>query len=401
MVNKSISIILALMFILYPVISCATSQTDLNNQRNEIQENIDQAEEQKGDLEEKVSKTQEEINQLNYEISVKEDEIDKITGELNSLNSELESLTNQLNEAQEKYDKQYEILSNRIVAQYKKGTVSYLEMLIDSKNLVDFISNYYIIGKIAEYDTQLLEDIETQKATIQASKTQVEQKQKEVQEKEAQLKIEQITLTNHKSNKNKYMAQLSEEERQVQETIDSLNEDLRKVENEIRELARQSSANGGGSTFVYDGGTFFWPCPNYKYISSYFGYRGSAATGGVGTANHNGYDLAAPHYSDIFAAEDGVVIKVVRACSHDYPKTYKTKCNCGGGYGNYVMIQHGGGLVTVYGHCASIDVNVGDTVTAGQRIGAVGSAGWSTGYHLHFSVILNGTYVNPGPYLGK
>ena len=94
MVNKSISIILALMFILYPVISCATSQTDLNNQRNEIQENIDQAEEQKGDLEEKVSKTQEEINQLNYEISVKEDEIDKITGELNSLNSELESLTN-------------------------------------------------------------------------------------------------------------------------------------------------------------------------------------------------------------------------------------------------------------------------------------------------------------------
>ena len=178
---------------------------------------------------------------------------------------------------------------------------------------------------------------------------------------------------------------------------------MKEVERQWQELAKQAAANANGH--VYTGGRLEWPVPVYSRITSYFGYRGSGATGGVGTANHNGYDIAAPHNSAVLSAEAGVVIKVINACSHDYPKTAKNKCNCGGGYGNYIMINHGG-LVTLYGHLAtgSIKVKVGDTVSRGQTIAGVGSCGWSTGYHLHFSVILgngSGKYVNPGDYLGK
>ena len=120
-----------------------------------------------------------------------------------------------------------------------------------------------------------------------------------------------------------------------------------------------------------------------------------------GTANHNGYDIGAAHYADVIAAESGTVMKVVTGCTHDYPKTFKTRCYCGGGYGNYLMINHNG-LITLYGHVAQIHVSVGQTVKRGDKVASVGSCGWSTGYHLHFSVINgNGAYVDPGQYVTK
>ena len=250
-------------------------------------------------------------------------------------------------------------------------------------------------SRIAEMDSKLLEDIDAEKYALETSKKSLEAKQSEVSNKEKQLQTEKIILQNKQSTKNQYISKLSEEDKKLQKEIDEYNEMMKQCDRELQEIAKQSAINSGG--YQYTGGALQWPCPNYTRISSYFGYRGSAATGGVGTSNHNGYDLAAPHYSSIVAAETGTVIKVVRACSHDYPKTAATKCNCGGGYGNYVMISHGD-LVTLYGHCSSISVNVGDVVARGQEIAKVGSCGWSTGYHLHFSVILNGTYVNPGNY---
>ena len=133
-------------------------------------------------------------------------------------------------------------------------------------------------------------------------------------------------------------------------------------------------------------------------ITSKHGYRIHPVTGVK--KKHTGMDLVSLSSNKIVAAEDGVVIKVVSGCTHDYPKTYKTRCYCGGGYGNYLMINHGG-LITLYGHMASISVSNGQTVKRGQKIAEVGSCGWSTGNHLHFSVLKGSTYVNPGDYLGK
>lgn len=401
MVKKIVTIIMGVILLATPIISIAATSSEINNKKNEVQNNINDAKERKDEIENEVKETKSELDKLNEEISQKEYEIEQVTAELNKLNTEITELSAKLKESEEKYNEQYDTLCKRLVAQYKRGSVSYLDVLLNSSSLTDFISNYYIIEKIAEMDTKLLDDIEEQKRTIEVSKKEVEQKKDQVADKQAQLKLDESILTNKKENKKKYISQLSAEEQQLEKEIESLNAEMKKLDRELQEIARQAAQNANGH--VYTGGKLEWPVPVYSRISSYFGYRGSGATGGVGTANHNGYDIAAPHYSNIVAAEAGVVIKVVNACSHDYPKTRSTKCNCGGGYGNYLMINHGG-LVTLYGHVAtgSIKVKVGDTVSRGQVIAQVGSCGWSTGYHLHFSVInSSGTYVNPGNYLGS
>ncbi len=396
MLKRIISIVLILALITLPVISMASSLTE---QKNNLQQNINDAKDKQNEVKEQIKDTRSELDKLNDEITEKEYEVEQITAELNNLNEEISKLSEELKEAEEHYEEQYDLLGKRIAAQHKKGTASYLDVLLNSKSLTDFISRYHIIEKIAELDTKLLNDIEDQQREIQDNKKELEKKQSQVADKQKQLENERVALTNRKMSKDKYMSQLSAEEQQLQREIDNFNKELKAVENQLAEEARKAAAEANG--YVYSGGQLEWPVPVYSRISSYFGYRGSAATGGVGTANHNGYDIAAPHNSKIVSAEAGQVMKVIRACSHDYPKTYATKCNCGGGYGNYLMINHGG-LVTLYGHCASISVNVGDKVYRGQEIAKVGSCGWSTGNHLHFSVINSkGVYVNPGDYVGK
>ena len=399
MTKKVISVIIALLLISVSIMSfAANSQDQLQSEMQNIQNSIKEANTKIDGIKDKVDDAMKEIETLNAEISQKEDEIYTLNTELNSLNEEISVLTGKLEEEQKKYDTQYDTLCKRLVAQYKAGSVSYLDVLLNSKSLSNFISNYFLIGKIAEYDTDLLEKIKEQKTSLEKSKAELDEKQDQLEEKQAALNVEEIHLKNTKANKNKYVSQLSEEEKELQKEIDELNEQYKQKEREFQEIARKNANNSGG--YVYTGGELKWPCPGYTRISSTFGYRGSAATGGVGSSNHKGIDMAAPHGTAILAAESGSVITVSNNCTHDYAKTAKTRCSCGGGYGNYIMISHGNGLVTLYGHCSSISVRVGQTVTKGQQIGTVGTTGYSTGNHLHFSVLLNGTYVNPAPYLG-
>ncbi len=397
MTKKIISVIVAILLVSVSIISFAANEGQLKNEMQNLQNNIKEANEQIEEIEGKVDSAMKELQTLNAEISEKEDQIDTLNSELGTLNEEINTISGKLKEEQEKYDNQYDILCKRIVAQYKAGTVSYLDVLLNSKSLSSFISNYYLIGKIAEYDTELLEKIKEQKTAIEKSKTELEGKQSTLKEKQAALKVEEIQLSNKKANKNKYVSQLNDEQKELQRQIDEMEAQYKQKEREWQELARKNGNNSGG--YVYTGGKLRWPCPGYSRISSRFGYRGSAATGGVGSSNHKGIDMAAPHGTAILAAESGAVISVSNNCTHDYAKTYKTRCSCGGGYGNYIMISHGNGLVTLYAHCSSISVKVGQTVTIGQQIGTVGTTGYSTGNHLHFGVLLNGNYVDPAPYL--
>lgn len=395
MQKKLVSIIITTLLLVIPVITFASS---LNDKKNQIQSNITNAKEEQNEIKNEINQAKSELDKLNDQITEKEYEVEQIKEELDTLNAEVDKLSEDLKTSEAEYEEKHDKLLKRLAAQQKRGNVSYLDVLLNSKNLTDFISRYHIMEKMAELDSKMMDDIKEEQKKISNTKAEVEKKQSEVAEKHKQLENEEMALKANRIKKNKYVSQLSAEEQALQKEIEQFNKDLKKVEDQILEEIRASMGNGG----PYTGGKILWPIGGGGgRISSYFGYRGSAATGGVGTANHNGYDIAAPHNTPLVASEAGTVRKVVRACSHDYPKTYKTKCNCGGGYGNYLIIDHGGNLQTLYGHCASISVNVGQTVSKGQTIGAVGSAGWSTGYHVHFSVIDHGKYVDPGKYLSK
>ncbi|WP_302167035.1 peptidoglycan DD-metalloendopeptidase family protein, partial [uncultured Ruminococcus sp.] len=151
-----------------------------------------------------------------------------------------------------------------------------------------------------------------------------------------------------------------------------------------------SGSDDSGSTVAPSGGGFTWPCPGFYTVSSTFGNRWGTTHGAIDIAGGNAG-------AAIVAAKSGTVVRVVTGCSHNYPKS--GSCGCGGGYGNYVIIQHDGTYSTLYGHMASVSVSVGQSVSAGQTIGYVGSTGFSTGFHLHFEVRVNGTKVDPMKYL--
>ncbi len=399
MTKKIVSIIMALVILSVSVISFATSEQELQNKVDELNEKIEENNERMDEIKGEQDATMKELETLNSEIEEKEDEIDNLNRELSTLSSEISTLETQLKEEQQKYDEQYDLLCRRILAQYKAGKTSFLDVILNSSSLSDFVSRYYFVEMVAEFDENLLNTIKTKKTEIENSKNELDKKKESLSEKQTQLNTEQKILTNKKANKNKYIAQLSDEQKEIQKQNDEYLEERKKAEREAQEIARQNALSAP-SGYTYSGGQLAVPC-NYTRISSYFGYRGSAATGGVGSSNHKGMDFAAPKGTTIVSADTGVVIKVSNTCTHNYAKTASTRCHCGGGFGNYIMISHGGGLVTLYGHCTSINVNVGDTVSRAQPIGTVGCTGYSTGNHLHFSVLLNGTYVNPAPYLGK
>lgn len=396
--KKIIAIIISLMMLSVSILSFAATTAELNEQKAELEEQISENESRIDEIDSELDSVMEELETLTIEILALEEEITTLNNELTALNAEIAELEAQIEEQQAKYDEQYEILCKRLVAQYKMGNTSYLDVLLNSKSLSDFISKYYIIGKIADYDTKLLDQITEQKTAIENSKSELEEKQSELTEKQSQLKAEEISLSNKKANKNKYVSQLTSEQQALEDEIEEYYEQMQQVENEIAEIARQNSSSSSSSGITYTGGELLIPC-NYTRISSYYGNRSSPGSG-VGSTNHKGIDFAASHGTAIVAAEAGTVIKVSNTCTHDYGKTASTKCSCGGGYGNYVMISHGNGLVTLYAHCATISVSTGQTVSRGEQIATVGSTGYSTGNHLHFGVLLNGTYVNPASYLG-
>lgn len=395
MKRKIVSIIMILVIVFsFNLYTFASSVTDLNNKKNEAANNIKQQQEQLDDVQEEKSETLSQIDELTGQISDSQEELDKLNQEVKELETSIKQTQKELNEAEERQEEQQKALEQRVVAQYKSGSISYWDILLSPGSPLEFISNLHIFNKIAKYDNELLESIEKEKQTIQTKKEELDEQKAKVKTAKANAEKENVKLKNARAQKNSKVAQLSEEEKAIQQKIDEYQKEMDEAEAEMRRIAASASSGTGK---VYNG-ELRWPCPNYSRISSYFGNRSSPG-GGVGSRNHKGLDLAAPHGSSILAAESGKVIKVSNTCKHDYPKTVATKCRCGGGYGNYLMIDHGDGLVTLYGHCATINVSQGQKVSAGQAIAEVGSTGYSTGNHLHFGTLLNGVYVNPLPYI--
>ena len=351
----------------------ATSVEDLTQKQNELQNQKDEATQALEGVKTNISETMEDLQELSEKIIQHEAEAEKLELEINELITDIEEKTINLEASQKNFDEQKALLEKRLIVLYEAGETSYLDVLLHSSSLSDFISNYYMMTEMARYDTELLENIEQATNLIEAEKEALEtQKSKLVAlQEENDKKIAMVS--NMKVLKTNYMNQLTEEEKALQADIEVFNQEMAQIESDLINLA-DSDTN-------YAGGEMAWPAPGYYTITSPFGYRVHPILGV--TRFHSGVDIGVPTGGKVIAANDGIVIKT----------TYTSS------YGNMVMIDHGGGIVTLYAHGSKIIATLGQEVKRGDVIMEAGSTGWSTGPHLHFEVRLDGEYQQPLDYI--
>lgn len=347
----------------------------LELEKNSLQNQIEEKENEVQYIQNEMSATLVELEELSQEISDKEIEIQDLAIQEIDLNNKIKVADAELTVLKEKYAAQKEALEKRLVVMYKMGKVGYLDVLMNSKSLFEFLSNYYFISKITEADTNLLKSFAEKKDKIQELTTNLETQKATLEAYRETKEKTQIALSNMKIIKNNRVAELNMADAQLHLEIEEYRTQVESIELEIRQLAL---ANIGE---IYVGGIMEWPVPGYTRITSQFGMRTHPITGVYKL--HTGVDISAPIDSIFVAANDGVVVKA------EYNAAY----------GNMVILDHGGGIQTLYAHGNDILVEVGQSVLKGTPVLKVGSTGYSTGPHAHFEVRVNGEYINPLEYI--
>ncbi len=352
-----------------------SNTTSLQDKQKEIEGQIEQANEELSGIQLDITENLEQVQKLDEKIENAEAELAENSEKIQILQQTIQGLEESQKIEKEKYDKQRKIFEERIVALYEAGDTQYLDVLLKCDNVSDFVSTYFVISEIADYDADILNTIGERKNNIENAKIKLEKERAELATiVEKQTRTSKVLQTTKKLREN-YISKLSEQEKETQSKIDEYNQALKEINMQIIELAK------GGIDTVYIGGELAWPVPGYTKISSKYGMRVHPITKVYKL--HTGVDISAPMGANFVAANDGIV----------------TKAGYNSAYGNMVLIDHGGGISTLYAHGSKILVQVGDKVTRNQAILKVGSTGYSTGPHAHFEVRKNGIVTDPMPYI--
>ncbi len=376
--RKILCVVLAFLICSFSIISYvqAEEMTDLQTQQEELKNQINEATGELEGVQDDLTENLKQVQKLDERITNSQTELDQLNTKIIELQSSIDKVEEKLKKAEERYQKQKEILEVRLVTMYETSDTQYLDVILSSRNVSEFLSNYFLITELANYDTELLEDMKTQKDQIELDKKKLDAtKEQYTTIKKNQTKTAKI-LENARSMRENYIAKLSEQEKEIQTKIDEYNRQFEEVNKEILALALE------GIDTKYIGGELAWPIPGYTRITSKYGMRTHPITGVYKL--HTGVDVSAPKGANFVAANDGIVIKA----------------GYNGAYGNMVIIDHGGGVSTLYAHGSEIMVQVGETVKRGETVVLkVGSTGYSTGPHAHFEVRLNGVVTDPMPYI--
>ncbi|MEJ8555080.1 murein hydrolase activator EnvC family protein [Tepidibacter sp. Z1-5] len=312
------------------------------------------------------------IEQLGYQINTTQQKINKAQSDLNSAQSEIKRTTEEIEKLQNEIKRKEVLLGERINVMYKTSDMSYIQVILSSKDMNELLSNLDMIKKIVNNDKELLTELSGQKKEIETKRINLKNKEKEIISLKNSIQVEKERLLVSQNKQTALKSDLQKDAKKLEANIDALNKYAKALEAEI--LKKQSKGS-------YVGGAMGWPAPGYSRITSYFGYRIHPV---LKTKKlHTGLDIGAPMGANIVAANDGKVMSAGWI----------------GGYGNTVMIDHGGGIVTLYGHNSKLLVKTGQTVKRGQSIAKAGTTGRSTGPHCHFEVRKNGKYVDPLPML--
>ena len=363
---------------------------------------LDDAEKEKQQLEERKEEAQKELesielakNDVMSNIEKLDKKMEKVNTKLDEVNVKLEEASTQLEQlqldlsiAEEKEENQYETMKKRIRYMYENGSDGYWDIIFGAKSMGELLNRVEYISKITKYDNNMLKEYETTRQEVENKKEATANKKEQLRILQEEVEVEQDSLKTLVDKKQEELEQYEEDISSKSSEMQKYAEEIQKKEAEIEKILLEKAKEDGYDPFGAvdapkdaSSAGFIWPLAIKGRISSRFGKR-KAPTAGASTY-HKGVDIAAPQGTAIYAAKSGTVTI----------STYSSSA------GNYIMINHGNGLYTAYMHASKLYVKVGDKVSQGQTIAAVGSTGYSTGPHLHFSVITNGNYVDPLKYL--
>lgn len=341
-----------------------------------VQEDIDNLTIEKNDIQSYIKALDVQINILTNEILDFERKIEEKLASIEETKISLE-------QAKEACEQQYEAMKLRIRYMYENGKSSIVEMLIGSKSMAKMLKQATFMEAVYAYDRNMLDEYIAIKDEIAIKETVLEAELNDLELMQSELTVQKENLNNIiNQKKGELTVKVTEidhalgNQMEYKEQLEQQEKLLNEIEDEIAKAANPDQYTGTITGFV-------WPCPGYTRISSYFGPRPQPVPGA--STNHKGVDLAAPYGTAIFASASGTVTT----------STYSNSA------GNYIVIAHGNGMSTVYMHCSSLCVSVGDNVEQGEIIAKVGSTGYSNGNHLHFGIINNGTYVDPLGYISN
>ena len=389
--KKIISILLILILLQMACVSVfATTRSDLNNAKN----NLSTATKNKkavtaeketilneiDDLEDEIAGYQAEITELNSKISkIKRILLNILVGftkEDKEKNKEIEKL-------QEEYEEKKQLLADRLVAIYEQGRITFLDVMLASDNIWDYISMSSKVQQLTDADNEQMDKVEAQKNEVERAKKALEKEKKELAESKKSVQDKQAKVKVAKDKKEAKLANLTAEQKKLQTQINNYNKEIQKLEEELAKAAGDYNNSYTGK-FV---GTLSWPLskssPGYKTITSYYGNRQVPIAGA--TSNHRAIDIGVPTGTPVLSAGNGIVIS--------------TGYNSARGY--FVIIKHADNLYTLYQHLSKILVSRGQAVSTGKTIAKSGSSGIGTGPHLHFEVRKSqyyGSEVNPLDY---
>lgn len=367
-----------------PITAMADEKLDgLNSRYEELEAEQREIQQQLKETTSEKDKQQAIRNQLTAQITTTQKQIKVLGEKISYLENEIKDKTAAIAALEEEVIRQQDLFMKRIRSIYKSSIGSnMLGMVFGLDSFGGYLSYGKYLSVISEHDSSLLETLGDNIAELKALRESLRADEEALASTKKTAEGKKATLTGQRTEVDNTLQDIKKQEQEYLADLEANKAAMAQIQADIDAI--YAAASGSGSKVDYSTTGFIYPLAGYRAISSYYGWRFG------GTDYHTGIDFPAPCNTPIRASASGTVI-FVRTGMHNNTRSE--------GYGNYIIIDHGGGYSTLYGHCNSVAVSVGESVTKGETIGYVGTTGWSTGYHLHFEIRINGKTTNPLNYL--
>ncbi len=359
--------------------------TDLQDEQIKIQEEMKNYQNKINSIKDDKKKQQALANSIDEKIDIIERSIEVTKEKISVTQKYIAHKIAEINKKQKDIDDTMDLFRKRVRAIYMTGGYSNntnsLLMLLTSNSISEFLSRSEYLERIAEHDEEMLSELRTELTGLSEERAVLEEEKAALEAEQAALEEEETALEKELQNAKNQIQDLSAMQKEYQENYAELSEMQKQIQAELLDIYK----NLNTSNEAYVGGEMMWPVPGFSKISSYYGWRFN------NTDFHTGMDITGSgvHGAAVVASNTGTVV-FTKTCPYN---GYKY------GYGTYIIVDHGGGITTLYAHLSAINVKEGDIVVMGQQIGRVGNTGWSTGAHLHFEVRVDGKAVNPITYV--